>query len=160
MEMNLGNERKTVLVTGGAHRVGRAISLAFASAGTNVVVNYHSSSAEAISTSAEIERMGVGALPFKADVSDPDQVQAMVAAANDCFGGVDILVNSASIFVETPIPTKNFDLWHKVTNILLDAHFIVRMLWRLICWKVVQGPLSLLLISVPGNPGRALLPIR
>jgi NAD(P)-dependent dehydrogenase (short-subunit alcohol dehydrogenase family) len=114
---------KTALVTGGAHRVGRAISMAFAHAGANVVVNYHSSAAEAISTSAEIERMGVGALPFQADVSDPDQVQAMIAAANDCFGGVDVLVNSASIFVETPIPTKNFELWHKVTNILLDGAF-------------------------------------
>lgn len=114
---------KTALVTGGAHRVGRAISLAFARAGANVVVNYHSSAVEAVSTAAEIERLGVKALPFQADVSKPDQVHAMVAAANECFGGVDLLVNSASIFVETPIPTQDFSLWHKVTNILLDGAF-------------------------------------
>jgi 3-oxoacyl-[acyl-carrier protein] reductase/pteridine reductase len=114
---------KTVLVTGGAHRVGRAISLAFAQAGANVVVNYHSSAAEAISTSADIEQLGVGALPFQADVSDPEQVRDMVAAGNKRFGGIDILVNSASIFAQTPIPTQDFDLWHKVSSILLDGSF-------------------------------------
>jgi len=114
---------KTALVTGGAHRVGRAISLAFARAGANVVVNYHSSSTEALATSAEIEALGVGAMPFQADVSDAQQVKAMVNAANARFGGVDILVNSASIFIQTPIPTEDFSLWHKVTSILLDGSF-------------------------------------
>jgi NAD(P)-dependent dehydrogenase (short-subunit alcohol dehydrogenase family) len=114
---------KTALVTGGAHRVGRAISLAFAQAGANVVVNYHASASDAAATCAEIQTMGVGALPIQADVSNPEQVLEMVATANRCFGGVDVLVNSASIFVQTPIPTRDFHLWHKVTNILLDGSF-------------------------------------
>jgi NAD(P)-dependent dehydrogenase (short-subunit alcohol dehydrogenase family) len=114
---------KTVLVTGGAHRVGRAISLAFARAGANVVVNYHSSARDALATSAEIEALGVHALPYQADIASYQQVTAMVEAAEKCFGGIDVLVNSASIFVQTPIPTQDFTLWHQVTNILLDGSF-------------------------------------
>lgn len=114
---------KTALVTGGAHRVGKAITLALAQAGANVVINYHSSAVAAEETAADARALGVGALTVKADISDAQQVEAMVAAANAEFGGVDILVNSASLWQETPFPTDNFGDWHRVTKILINGAF-------------------------------------
>jgi len=114
---------KTALVTGGAHRVGRGISLALARAGANVVINYHSSAQAAQVTAAEARALGVEALAVQADVADLAQVQAMVAAANDQFGRVDILVNAASPFVKTPVPTADMSGWHKVTRTLIDGAF-------------------------------------
>lgn len=114
---------KTALITGGAHRVGRAITLALAQAGANVVINYHASATEAAATAAEAEALGVAALTVQADVADPAQVAALVAAAHDRFGGVDVLVNNSSLFKKTPIPTTDLETWHRVTGILIHGPF-------------------------------------
>lgn len=65
---------KTALITGGAHRVGKAITLALARAGANVAINYHSSADAAEATAAEARALGVEALPVQADIADPQQV--------------------------------------------------------------------------------------
>ncbi|MFN2165389.1 MAG: SDR family NAD(P)-dependent oxidoreductase [Anaerolineae bacterium] len=114
-------EGKTALVTGGAHRVGKAIVLALAQAGANVVINYHSSAEAAEQTATEVQALDVGALAVRADVSDHEQVSAMVNAARTRFGGVDILVNSASLWKRTPFPMENLADWHKVTGILIHG---------------------------------------
>ena len=114
---------KTALVTGGAHRVGKAITLALARAGANVVINYHTSADAAEVTAAEARALGVDALPVQASVSDPQQVEAMVTAAENRFGAVDILVNSASRFEKTPIPTDDFAAWHRVIDTLIHGPF-------------------------------------
>jgi len=114
---------KTALVTGGAHRVGRAITLALAGAGANVVINYHSSEEAARATAAEARALGVEALPVQADVADLAQVEAMVAAAQKQFGGVEILVNGASRFLKTPVPADDLSGWQQVTRTLIDGAF-------------------------------------
>ncbi len=114
---------KTALVTGGAHRVGKAITLALAEAGANVVINYNTASQAAEATVAEAQGLGVGALAVQADVSDRRQVEAMVAAAQEKFGGVDILVNSASLWRKTPFPMEDVSDWHRVTDILIHGAF-------------------------------------
>ena len=114
---------KTALVTGGAIRVGKAISLALAQAGANVVINYHSSAPEAAQTAAEAEALGVAALPIQADVADPAQVQQMAARAQARFGAVDVLVNGASLFKRTPLPMADVADWRRVTGIGLDGAF-------------------------------------
>ncbi len=118
-------EGTTALITGGAQRLGRAITLALAQAGANVVINYHRSAGSAEATAAEARACGVGALPFRADVADLEQVRRMVAAAQSRFGGVDILVNNASHFQTTPVPTDDFDDWHAVTRVLVDGPFFL-----------------------------------
>ncbi|MCS7040068.1 MAG: SDR family NAD(P)-dependent oxidoreductase, partial [Caldilineales bacterium] len=114
---------KVALVTGGAVRVGRAITLALARAGAHVVINYHHSADAALETAAEAEALGVQALAVPADVSDPAQVERMAAIVADRFGGVDILVNSASLFLKTPFPTRDHDPWHRVTAIGIDGPY-------------------------------------
>jgi 3-oxoacyl-[acyl-carrier protein] reductase/pteridine reductase len=114
-------EGKTALITGGAHRVGKAITLTLARAGANVVVNYYSSDAAAQETVREAQALGVGALAVQADVGDLAQTRALVATAADQFGAVDILVNSASIWQKTPLPMGDFADWHRVLGVLLDG---------------------------------------
>ena len=114
---------KTALITGGGVRVGRAITLALAQAGANVVINYHSSATGAEETAVLARSFGVGATAVQADVGDAQQVEAMVAAAQAEFGTVDILVNNASLWLETPFPTKDLTAWHRVTNILINGAF-------------------------------------
>jgi NAD(P)-dependent dehydrogenase (short-subunit alcohol dehydrogenase family) len=114
---------KTALITGGAHRVGKAITMALAQAGANVIVNYNTSAAAAEETMAGARAMGVGALAIQANIGDSDQVNSMVAEATAKFGGIDILVNNASLWMETPFPTNDLDGWHQVTNILIDGAF-------------------------------------
>jgi NAD(P)-dependent dehydrogenase (short-subunit alcohol dehydrogenase family) len=116
-------EGKTALVTGGAKRVGRAITLSLAAAGANVVVNYRTSNIEAEATAAEAEAMGVKALPFQASVSDYQQVQAMVRASERRFGGIDILVNNASTFLKQPFPTDDLAEWHRAVDTLIHGPF-------------------------------------
>jgi len=114
---------KVALITGGAIRVGRAITLALARAGAHVVINYHRSAAAALETAAAAEALGVQALAVRADVADPAQVEQMAALVNERFGGVDILVNSASLFQKTPFPTDDHAGWHRVTAIGIDGPY-------------------------------------
>jgi NAD(P)-dependent dehydrogenase (short-subunit alcohol dehydrogenase family) len=114
-------EGKTALITGGAHRVGRAITMTLARAGANVVVDYYSSDAAARQTAQDAEALGVGALAVQADVGHLEQVRALVAAAADRFGALDILVNSASIWKKTPMPMGDFADWHRVFGLLTDG---------------------------------------
>src|SRR3712207_3262038 len=93
---------KVALVTGGAHRVGKAITMMLAGAGAHVVVNYNQSADAAEETIAEAKALGVKALAVQCDVSDWAAVQAMAATVKERFGGVDIVVNAASHFGKTP----------------------------------------------------------
>jgi len=119
---------KVALVTGGAHRVGKAITLMLAQAGAQIVINYNSSATEAHQTVAEANALGVEALAIQCDVADFDAVQRMTKVIKERFGGVDILVNSASHFGRTPFPTEDaavIEMWQRVTRISLDGAFYV-----------------------------------
>jgi NAD(P)-dependent dehydrogenase (short-subunit alcohol dehydrogenase family) len=114
---------KTALITGGAIRIGKAITLGLARAGANVVINYHGSAAEAEETAGEARALGVEALTLQADVADNGQVTRMAALAHERFGAVDILVNSASLFKRTPLPAADVSAWQRVTRISIDGAF-------------------------------------
>ena len=88
---------KVAVVTGGSRGIGRAIALELGTQGAKVVVNYHASAAAAEEVAAAIRAAGSEALAVQADVSDPDQVNALFKAVADAFGRVDILVNNAGI---------------------------------------------------------------
>ncbi|MCG7214836.1 SDR family NAD(P)-dependent oxidoreductase [Paenibacillus mucilaginosus] len=93
--MNL--KGKSALVTGGGTGIGRAVSLALADRGAAVAVNYSRSQAEAEETVREIVERGGRAIAVRADVSIDAEVREMAAAAAEALGGLDILVNNASI---------------------------------------------------------------
>jgi len=116
---------RIALVTGGAHRVGRAFSLALADAGCDVVVNYNNSGADAAATAAAIEERGRSALAVQADVSRADDIDRLMRAAEDAFGRLDIVVNSASLFERLPFTEIREEDWDRVLGVNLKAPFFV-----------------------------------
>ncbi|MFN0263726.1 SDR family NAD(P)-dependent oxidoreductase [Tepidamorphus sp. 3E244] len=93
--METGLQGKVALVTGGGRDVGAEVCRMLARDGAKIAVNYHSSSAEAEALVDEIKKVGGEAIAIKADISDYDAVDAMVAKVVDTFGSIDILVNNA-----------------------------------------------------------------
>jgi NAD(P)-dependent dehydrogenase (short-subunit alcohol dehydrogenase family) len=116
---------KTALITGGAVRIGKAITLGLAKAGANVIINFNSNEEEALNTAKEAEAFGVKAMIVQANIADLDQVRQMFSKIHEEMGPVDILVNSASPFVTTPVPTDDFSAWHLVTGVLVNGAFYV-----------------------------------
>lgn len=95
---------KTVLITGGARRVGATIARTLHAAGAQVVVHYRSSAeaAEALASELNAARPDSAAL-IEADLLDLAQLQTLPAAAVSAFGALDILINNASTFYPTPM---------------------------------------------------------
>ena len=89
---------KSVLITGGARRIGREVALAFASAGANVAITYLHSQEDAHQTLHDLEERGVKALCLFCDVREPLSVQKTVSEVAEQFGGLDVLVNNAAIY--------------------------------------------------------------
>ncbi len=122
---------QTALVTGGAKRIGRAIALALGEAGARVVVNYRTSEADAQATAKDIERQGSEALAVQADVSRPAEIRRLVAAAEERFGGVDLLVNNAGLFDRGE--------WDKVTEADWDRFLDTNLKAQFFCAQAVAG---------------------
>ena len=87
------------LVTGGAVRVGRALSLALADMGLDVAVHYRSSAGPAEETAAACRERGVRAVVVGGDLGSASECRRVVAEAEEALGGIDVLVNSAANFV-------------------------------------------------------------
>ncbi len=115
-------EGKVALVTGGASQVGRALSLALAQEGADLVVWDVDPARE--ETCAQAENMGRRTLSFPVDVSDWDQVSAAAEAALARFGRVDILVNNAGICQTATIEEITPQEWDRVLDVNLKGVFL------------------------------------
>jgi len=115
---------KTALVTGGAVRVGRAISLALAGAGARVVVHYNSSDAEASTLCEEIRASGGQASMLAADLASLEAVERLAVAA-EAEGPIDLLVNNASVFPAEGFGDVAAEIWEHTLAINLRAPFFL-----------------------------------
>lgn len=113
------------LVTGGAHRVGRAITLELARAGADVIILYNSSGDAAAETAQEAKALGVDARTVQCDVADLGEVQQMAQDVRANFGRLNVLVNSADWFAQHPFPTKSYQVWRRVVDITVHGSFYV-----------------------------------
>jgi 3-oxoacyl-[acyl-carrier protein] reductase len=116
-------EGRTALVTGGSRNIGRAIALAYANAGANVIINTLQDKAAAEDVAAEVEATGAKAIVQVCDVADRNSVDAMVKAGTDAFGGVDILVCNASSRGMIDFLDMDYATWRRVIDISLDGTF-------------------------------------
>lgn len=117
--MNMNLNGKVALVTGAARDVGREIALSLAAEGAAVAVNYNGSGAAAATVVAEIEKAGGKAIAYKADVSNFDEVNAMVAKIVADMGGLNILVNNAGFAMRNRFVDTTPDEWKKQIDICL-----------------------------------------
>ena len=116
-------EGKTCLVTGGSRGIGRAIAEEFGRHGANVVINYRSSEAKAEAAAETITEAGGSALPVQADISEYADVEAMAAAVEDRYGGLDVLVNNAGITVDKKFENMTREDWDRVIDVNLGGTF-------------------------------------
>jgi 3-oxoacyl-[acyl-carrier protein] reductase/pteridine reductase len=114
---------KVAFVTASARRIGKAISLALAQAGANVVVNYRTSAAEAEATAAEARALGVEAMTVQFDMSDYRGAPLIIEHITKELGPIDILVNNASLFKQASFPAKDFTLWHDTIDVIVHTPF-------------------------------------
>ncbi|AVX30597.1 3-oxoacyl-[acyl-carrier-protein] reductase [Carboxydocella thermautotrophica] len=150
-------ENKVALVTGASRGIGRAIALAFAQAGADVVVNYSGSADAAQAVVDEIKAMGRRARAVQADVSQPEQVENMVNQVLSDFGRIDILVNNAGITRDGLLLRMKREDWQRVIDINLTGVFL--------CTKAVLKPMMkqrsgriiniTSVIGLTGNAGQA-----
>ncbi len=116
-EVNL--EGRTALVTGAAKRIGRAISLALAEAGGNIVVHYRTSAGQAEQLVREIESIGARAWTIRADLAIEDELEHVIERAHETAGALDVLVNNSSIF--PPSSFASFGLAELTENVVVNT---------------------------------------
>lgn len=118
---------KVALVTGGARDIGAAVVRTLAANGAAVAINYHASSAPADALVADIVAAGGQAMAVRADVTDEQQVDAMVSAVETAFGGrIDVLVNNAGgLVARRTMAEMDPAFWHQVLDLNLTSVFLV-----------------------------------
>ena len=112
------------IVTGASSGIGRAVALALADAGADVVVNYAAGEGKALAVVEEIRAKGTKALAVRADVADEIQVLDMFNRAVDNFGTVDILVNNAGLQQDAAFQDLTLAQWNRVIGVNLTGQFL------------------------------------
>lgn len=148
---------KVALVTGASRGIGQATAVELAKAGADIIVNYIGSETVAQETVDKIEALGRKALKIKADVSNADEVQAMIEEAHAAFGHIDILVNNAGITRDGLLIRMKDSDWDDVLNINLKGVYLVSKAVSKIMVKQRAGRIiNMTSVSgVTGNVGQA-----
>ncbi|HVP36410.1 MAG TPA: glucose 1-dehydrogenase [Terriglobales bacterium] len=123
MSVSIGLKGKLSLITGASRGIGAASALLFASAGSDLVINYFRNKKEAEKVSRMAEKMGVTAEIYKADVSSKSQCDRMVDFTLKKFGRIDILVNNAGIWKYAPIDKMTDSRLKETLSLNLEGVF-------------------------------------
>lgn len=121
--MNLSN--KTAIITGGGRDIGRACALRLAEEGANVAINYHSSSEGADSAVAEITAAGGKAFALQGDMTNPADVDKLVAATQSQFGSsIDVLVHvTGGLVARKTLAVMDLAHWNTVMDLNITSLF-------------------------------------
>ncbi|WOV86148.1 3-oxoacyl-[acyl-carrier-protein] reductase [Sporosarcina oncorhynchi] len=150
-------ENKTAIVTGASRGIGREIALKLGREGAKVVVNYSGSKDKADEVVGLIREAGGEAFAFQANVSDSEQVKAMIDATMDAFQSIDFLVNNAGITRDNLLMRMKEDEWDDVIDINLKGVFlctkaVTRQMMKQRAGKIIN---LASIVGVIGNPGQA-----
>ena len=127
--MTISLEGQVAVVTGAGRGLGRAHALALAARGAKVVVN-ELNEADAADAAAEIVAAGGEALAIGANVANPEQVEAMVAATMERWGRIDILVNNAGLLRDKTFAKMSMDDFRLVIDVhLLGSAYCTKAVW-------------------------------
>ena len=119
--MDLTN--RVALITGGK-RIGLVVARELAGRGVDVALSYARSKAEADEAAGIVRAAGRRAATFAADLSQPDAAGTLVQSVVDTFGRIDILINMASVYVQTPFASLTAADWDAAVNVDLRAAFL------------------------------------
>lgn len=148
-------EGKTAVVTGAAKGIGKAIALAFAKEGCNIVLNYHSTVSD--STVNAIEECGVKCMPVQGDVSDSGFAAQLVKDIKKEFGTLDVLVNNAGITRDMLLMRMSEEQFDEVINTNLKGTFNMIRHASSLMLKQRSGAIINMasVVGVTGNIGQA-----
>jgi len=125
LEQQIVLKGQKALVTGASSGIGKQVAIALGHAGADVVVNYVTGEEKAQEAVQEIKRRcGVEAMAIQADVSNEDQVKAMIETMCREFGTIDILVNNAGLQQDAPFEEMTLAQWNKVIGVNLTGQFL------------------------------------
>lgn len=147
---------KVAVVTGSGKNIGRAIAEHLAAVGADIVVNGRSDQSAVDETADMLARdYGVAAMPFLADVSERDQVEAMAAAAMERFGRVDIVVSNAALRGQVPFLEMEYAAWRNVIAVALDGAFNVCQVFGRLMVEAGNGGSIITLSGISNRIGTA-----
>src|SRR3984893_2765842 len=114
---------RTAFVTGASRNIGRAIALAFAAEGADLVLNTRVNRDELEAVAAECRKAGVRAVAVPGDMAGPAAVEAMVKQGLAELGAIDVLVCNAAIRPHTAVTETSIEDWHRVLGVNLHSAF-------------------------------------
>lgn len=118
-----------VLITGAAHRIGRAIAFDLAAHGYGVAVHYLNSVEKAAELVAAIHEVGGRAVAVRADLGDEDDVKTLIPAAQEVLGPLTVLINNASMFENDTAESTTRESWDMHLNVNLRAPFVLSQMF-------------------------------
>ncbi len=121
--MTAAERKRVVIITGASRGLGKVIALRFGTAGDRIVVNYRSHEQGAVAVAAEIKRAGGEAVPFRADVRNPADIDEMVNNTVKRWGSVDVLVNNAGVKKDGLILRMMEQDWDEIIDANLTGPF-------------------------------------
>jgi len=114
---------KRAFITGASRNIGRAIALAFAAEGADLVLNTRANREELEAVAAECRKAGVRAVPVLGDIADAAVVETMVKQGLAELGTIDVLVCNAAIRPHTAVTETSLEDWHRVMGVNLHSAF-------------------------------------
>lgn len=132
-------QNKVVLITGGAVRLGRAITLELSKRNALICCHYHSSFEQAEQLKKEVEEGGGKILLFGQDLSSAQQAELLASQVLAQTGRVDVLINNAAIFFKTPFGQVTESDWDRLFNVNLKSVFFLSQKIGLQMKKQKQG---------------------
>lgn len=150
-------QNKTVVVTGASRGIGRAIAIAFAKQGANLVLNYNKSQKSVEEVVEAIEAAGGKAVAVQADVSQSEEAKKLIQTAVDTFGSLDVLVNNAGITKDMLLMRMKDEEFEQVLDINLKGTFYCLKHASNIMLKQRSGKIINMssVIGITGNAGQA-----
>jgi glucose 1-dehydrogenase len=145
-------KNKVALITGSAKRVGKALAVALAEQGCNVVIHYGHSAQAAQQTATELQAIGIKAWTISTDLSDETAVKTIVPFAVEQAGQLDILINSASIFPPEDFLATTSATWDRNMMVNLKAPFLLSQAFARTLPKGQQGKIINLLDASAMRP--------
>src|SRR3982751_5724969 len=117
-------ENRVAVVTGASSSIGKAIASAFAKEGAAVIVDYRGHPEEAQDVVGQLKGAGGRAVAVQADITNPEDVRALVRRSVQEFGRFDILVNNAGVEHKMPFLETPLDTWNKVIAVNLTGPWL------------------------------------
>jgi enoyl-[acyl-carrier protein] reductase III len=140
---------KIAVITGSGRGIGRAIALRLASEGANIVVSFNRNIAPAEAVAAQVRDMGRQAIVVKANISKPDDIDALFQTVDDTFGGLDIFISNAASGFNRPALQQKVTGWDWTMDVNARAFLLAAQ--RAVPLMQKRGGGSMVAISSPGS---------